>query len=411
MDRFFIPFSRPEIDNAEIDEVVRTLRSGWLTTGARTAQFETEFRDYVGTSQALAVNSGTAALHLALAALGIGPGDEVITTALTFCATVNVIIHVGATPVLADVRADGNIDPSSVARRISPRTRAVIPVHFAGAPCDMDEIWSLAKRHHLFVIEDAAHAAGTLYRGQHIGSKYFPSDAVAFSFYATKNMTTGEGGMVTANDETLMNRMRVLALHGISRDAWGRYRENGNWFYEVLEAGFKYNLSDIQSAIGIHQLHKLERFVERRRHYAELYNRAFANIEQLELPEPAINGRHSWHLYVLRLNLDKLTIDRAGFISELQKGNIGASVHFIPVPLHPFFKARAAEPENKCPECFKLYPRLVSLPLYPSMTEEEVLYVADSVRQIAARFDKTKVVVRTYQHRAGQARTAEWSAT
>jgi len=409
MSHFFIPFSRPEIDNAEIDEVVRTLRSGWLTTGARTAQFETEFRDYVGAGHALAVNSGTAALHLALAALGIGPGDEVITTALTFCATVNVVIHVGATPVLADVQSDGNIDPSSVVRRISPRTRAIIPVHFAGAPCDMERIWSLAKKHHLFVIEDAAHAAGTFYQDRHVGSKDFPSNAVAFSFYATKNMTTGEGGMVTANDETLVNRMRSLALHGINKDAWGRYRENGNWYYEVLEAGFKYNLSDIQSAIGIHQLHKLERFIERRRQYAEIYNGAFAHIEQLEVPEPARNGRHSWHLYVLRLNLDKLTIDRAGFISELQKSNIGTSVHFIPVPLHPFFKARAALPENECPECLKLYNCLVSLPLYPSMTEEEVFYVADSVRQIAAKFGKIKAAVRTDQYEAGKLPTAQWS--
>jgi dTDP-4-amino-4,6-dideoxygalactose transaminase len=387
----FIPFHRPEIDHAEIDAVTSTLRTGWLTTGARTAQFEKEFRDYVGAREALALNSGTAALHLALAALGIGPGDEVITTPLTFCATVTAIMHVGATPVLADIGPDGNIDPVCIEHKITPRTRAVIPVHFAGAPCRMDEIWDLAKRYSLFVIEDAAHAAGTFYRERHVGAQSFASDAVAFSFYATKNMTTGEGGMITANSEALMARMRVLALHGINKDAWGRYRETGNWYYQVLEPGFKYNLSDIQSAIGIEQLHKLERFIQKRAEYAELYNQLLDGIEELELPQPARNGRHSWHLYVLRLNLEDLSIDRAAFVSELRNRGIGASVHFIPIPLHPFFHDRATQHENECPECFKLYPRLISLPLYPSMAEEELFYVAAAVREIVETFRKLKI--------------------
>src|SRR6202790_3003360 len=268
----FIPFCRLQIDEDEISEVVSTLRSGWLTTGARTAQFETEFQSYVGSRHTLAVNSGTAALHLALASLGIGPGDEVITTPLTFCATVNVILHVGATPVLADIGPDGNIDPTSLADRITSRTRAVIPVHFAGAPCDMESIWSLAKKYKLFVIEDAAHAAGTLYRGHHVGAGCFPSDAVAFSFYATKNLTTGEGGMAVSKQDDLALRIKILALHRISRDAWNRYREEGSWYYEVLENGFKYNLSDIQSAIGTHQLRKLERYVQERTRFAEIYS-------------------------------------------------------------------------------------------------------------------------------------------
>jgi dTDP-4-amino-4,6-dideoxygalactose transaminase len=407
----FIPFHRPEIDECEIEEVVRTLRSGWLTSGVRTAQFEKEFRDYVGARHALAVNSGTAAMHLALAALGIGPGDEVITTPLTFCATVTVILHAGATPVLADIGADGNIDPASIASRITPRTRAILPVHFGGAPCDMEAIWRIANKHSLSVIEDAAHAAGTLYRGRHVGAEGYPSDAVAFSFYATKNMTTGEGGMVTTNDEVLVNRMRMLALHGINRDAWGRYRENGNWYYEVLEAGFKYNLSDIQSAVGIHQLHKLERSVEKRTRYAQFYTDKLADLEELELPEPAQDGRHCWHLYVLRLNLDRLNIDRAGFISELRSRNIGASVHFIPIPLHPFFRARASAADHECPECLKVYPRLVSLPLYPAMSEEELRYVAGAVREIVAKFSKTKMAVSTYEPREAAIRTAGWSST
>src|ERR1700676_4723573 len=280
----FIPFNKPEIDNAEIEEVVDTLRSGWLTTGVRTAQFEREFCQYTGARHALAVNSCTAALHLALAALGVGPGDEVITTPLTFCATVNVILHVGATPVLADIGPDGNIDPTSLADRITSRTRAVIPVHFAGAPCDMESIWSLAKKYRLFVVEDAAHAAGTHYRGHHVGADCFPSDATAFSFYATKNITTGEGGMIVSKQDDLALRIRIPALHGISKDAWNRYREEGSWYYEVLENGFKYNLTDIQSAIGIHQLRKLERYVQERTRFAEIYSQELCDLPELELP-------------------------------------------------------------------------------------------------------------------------------
>jgi dTDP-4-amino-4,6-dideoxygalactose transaminase len=379
----FIPFNRPEIDESEIAEVVSTLRSGWLTTGVRTAQFEKDFREYVGAKHAQAVSSCTAALHLALVALNIGPGDEVITTPLTFCATVSVIVHVGATPVLADVLPNGNIDPASIEKRITPRTKAIIPVHLAGAPCDMDAIWKLAQKHRLFVIEDAAHAAGTEYRGHKIGSSEFPSDAVCFSFYATKNLTTGEGGMITMNSKLLAERVKMLTLHGISKDAWNRYREDGSWYYEVLECGFKYNLSDLQSAVGIHQLKKLEDFTERRARYAEIYNEELGGMEEIELPESSVNARHAWHLYAIRLNLKSLTIDRAQFIANLQRKNIGASVHFIPIPFHPFFKKWADLPENQCPKALELYPRLISLPLYPAMTEEEVRYVAHAVREIA----------------------------
>jgi len=253
-----IPFNLPTIEEEEINEVVATLRSGWLTTGPKTAQFEAEFKAYVGSPFALAVNSATAGLHLALAALGLGPGDEVITTPLTFCSTVNTILHVGATPVLADIGTDGNIDPDSIAERITTRTRAIVPVHIGGLPCNMDAIWQLARRHGLFVIEDAAHAVGSRYRGFPIGagdpSARINSDAVAYSFYATKNLTTGEGGMVTTHNQALEEQMKILCLHGISKDAWNRYSDRGNWHYDVVSCGFKYNLSDIQSAIGIHQL-------------------------------------------------------------------------------------------------------------------------------------------------------------
>ena len=385
----FIPFHIPSIGEEEISEAAAALRSGWLTTGPRTAQFEREFKEYVHVSHALAVNSGTAALHLALAGLGIGPGDEVITTPLTFCATVNTILQVGAVPVLADIGADGNIDPASVAQRITGRTRAILPVHLGGLPCEMDQLWSLARQHGLFVIEDAAHAVGSLYRGQPIGGG---SDAVAFSFYATKNLTTGEGGMVTTNNSALAESMRILCLHGITKDAWNRYAQHGNWYYEVQACGFKYNLSDIQSAIGIHQLRKQEHFIEVRTRYARLYSEALAGVPEVDIPPEPEWRRPAWHLYILRLNLELLDINRDEFIRELHRKGIGASVHFIPVPLHPFFKEYASRPENFCPRALALYPRLVSLPLYPAMSENQVSYVSRTVKEIVTAAKRRKPV-------------------
>jgi dTDP-4-amino-4,6-dideoxygalactose transaminase len=380
----YIPFNRPEIGEEEIGEVVDTLRSGWLTTGARTHRFENDFRAYTGARHALAVSSGTAALHLPLAALNIGPGDEVITTPLTFCSTVATIIHSGATPVLADVDEHGNIHPKSIAERITARTRAIMPVHLGGYPCAMDAIWNLARKHKLAVIEDAAHASGTLYQGEHLGNPASSlSDAVAFSFYATKNITTGEGGMLTTNNPDLADRMRVLTLHGISKDAWNRYSENGSWFYQVMEPGFKYNLSDLQSALGIHQLRKLERFIEERRRLAAEYNERFSGIDEIEVPADCPYGRHSWHLYILRLNLSRLSINRDQFMEELRRRGVGASVHFIPIQTHPFFARWAAENRNRCPHSLELYERIISLPLYPGLTAGELERVASAVREIA----------------------------
>jgi dTDP-4-amino-4,6-dideoxygalactose transaminase len=383
----FIPFHVPSIGEEEIEEVADTLRSGWITTGPKTARFEADFAQYLGARHALAVNSATAGMHLALAALDLGPGDEAITTPLTFCATANVIIQVGATPVLADVLPDGNIDPASIAERITPRTKAVLPVHLAGKPCDMDGIWALAERHDLRVIEDAAHATETQYRGWRLASAGAPraSDAVAFSFYATKNLTTGEGGMVATNSASLAERMRVLCLHGITKDAWNRYAEKGKWYYQVLESGFKYNLGDIASAIGIHQLRKLEEFAMARRRLVTVYREELGEVDELELPEEATDGRHAWHLFAIRLRLEKLRIDRGEFMAELQRQGVGASVHFIPLPLHPFFARWAGRPENRCPRALALYERLVSLPLYPALGEEKVREVARRVRQIVAR--------------------------
>jgi len=391
----FIPFHRPSIGEEEIQDVVATLRSGWITTGPRTRLFEHEFARYVQAPCSLAVNSCTAALHLALVALDIGAGDEVITTPLTFCATLNTILQVGATPVLADIGVDGNIDPASIAARITPRARAIVPVHLAGLPCDMEAIWRLAQQHGLAVVEDAAHAVGSRYHGAPVGAADrltgFRSDVVAFSFYATKNLTTGEGGMVTTHDPELIEKMRILCLHGISKDAWNRYAESGAWFYQVTECGFKYNLSDIQSAIGIHQLRKQERFLATRTAYAGMYHDAFANISEFELPPDSVEKRHCWHLYCLRLNLDLLDIDRAQFIAELKSRGIGASVHFIPIPLHPLYERLAKLPQNHCPRALGLYPRLVSLPLYPAMTEDQVRYVCETVRSIVLSNRRTKV--------------------
>jgi dTDP-4-amino-4,6-dideoxygalactose transaminase len=387
-DENYIPFNLPSIGQEEIEEVVSTLKSGWLTTGPKTAQFERELAAYVQAPHALAVNSATSALHLALAALGIGPGDEVITTPLTFCATVNTIFHVGATPVLADVGSDGNIDPKSIQERVTTRTRAIMPVHLAGLPCDMDAIWRIAKQKRLYVIEDAAHAIGSHYKGFPIGAgdteSGTHSDAVCFSFYATKNLATGEGGMVVTHNEQLYDKMKLLCLHGISKDAWNRYSERGNWFYDVADCGFKYNLSDIQSAIGIHQLRKLEGFTARRASIALRYNEAFAGIPELELPPDTGSSRHAWHLYALRLNLGRLNIDRDEFIRQLRAKNIGTSVHFIPVPLHTYFAAFASLPTNQCPHAMQLYPRLISLPLYPAMTDDQVERVIRAVSDIVA---------------------------
>ena len=395
MNEPFISFHRPSIGDEEIAEVVETLKSGWLTTGPRVARFEREFREQTCAGHAIAVNSATAGLHLALAALKVGPGDEVITTPMTFCATVQAILHVGATPVLADIGSDGNIDPEQIEKRITSRTRAIIPVHLAGLPCNMEAIWALANERGIHVIEDAAHAAGAFYDGRPIGAgpagAARASDAVAFSFYATKNLTTGEGGMITTDQPALAETMRMLALHGVSHDAWDRYTDRGGWHYDVLAHGFKYNMSDIQAAIGIHQLRKLNQFVERRTVFASMYNEAFAGMDELETPPDNRLCRHAWHLYILRLNLQTLNIDRAEFIRKLQQKGIGASVHFIPIPMLSYF-ARLPIAQYAVPRACDLYPRIVSLPLYPAMTEEQVQSVAQGVREIVESSTRLRLV-------------------
>jgi len=380
MSETFLPYCRPDLGPEEIDEVVETLRSGWLATGPRCKQFEERFREYVGASHAVAVSSCTAGMHLALAAAGIGPGDEVITTPLTFCSTVNVVIHRGATPVLADICLDDyNLDPAEVERRITPRTRALMPVHYGGQPCRMDELLDIARRHKLLVIEDAAHAVGARYRDRPVGSL---GDVTVFSFYVTKNMTTGQGGMVTTEDGDLAAQVRLLSLHGMSHDAWRRYEALGSWYYEVTAPGFNFAMTDVQAALGLGQLSRLERFQELRARYAAEYHRLLADLEEVILPSARPEVRHVWHLYPVRLRSERLTIGRAEFIEALRERGIGTSVHFIPIHYHPYYREGFGFRKGDYPRCEQVFEGLLSLPLYPLMSMDDVARVAEAVREI-----------------------------
>jgi len=380
MRKTFLSFSPPLIEEDEIKEVIDTLKSDWITTGPKTKKFEEEFRIYFNCSSSLALSSCTAALHTALVALGIGPGDEVITTPMTFCASVNVIEQVGAKPVLVDVEPDTlNIDPMKIEKAITPRTKAILPVHYSGHPVELDAINEIARRHNLFVIEDAAHALSAKYKGKFIGSSNNP---VCFSFYATKNLTTAEGGMLTGEPE-FIEKARIISLHGMSRDAWKRYSKEGSWYYEVVFPGFKYNMTDIQASLGLWQLKKLERFQKRRREIVKMYNEAFSNEEALELPVERPYVEHAWHLYVIRLNLNALKIGRNEFIDELNKRNIGTSVHFIPIHLHPYYRDKYGFKREDFPIAYSNYLRVISLPLCPKLTDRDVNDVIGTVLDVA----------------------------
>ena len=377
----FLPFAAPLLGDEEIEEVVHCLRSGWLTTGHKVKQFEREFGEFIGAKHALAVNSCTAALHLALEAVGVGPGDEVITTPMTFTATAAVIEHLGARPVFADCTAQTlNIDPAEIQRRLSPRTKAILPVHFAGQACDMDAIAEVARGAGVPVVEDAAHAIPTRYKGRMVGTL---SDVTCFSFYATKNVTTGERGMVVTDRDDIMERMRLMHLHGMSRDAWKRYTQNGSWSYEILAPGFKYNLTDIAAAIGIHQLRKCHAFHRRRLGIADQYDAAFAGLPGVSIPRVQDRESHGWHLYVIQIDPERLTIDRDAFIDRLIARNIGVSVHFIPLHVHPYYRERYALQPSDFPNAWAAYERIVSLPIYAKMTDDDVRHVIDAVREIA----------------------------
>ena len=336
-------------------------------------------QEFLGAPSALAVNSCTSAMHLALQTLGVTVGDEVITTPMTFAATVNVIEHVGARPVLVDVEPDTlNIDPKLVAEAITPRTKALLPVHFAGHPAELEPLRSLSIDHGLVVLEDAAHALPARYDGRLIGSHDNPA---AFSFYATKNLTTGEGGLLTG-PEDFIDLARVTSLHGMSRDAWKRYSSEGNWYYEIVEPGFKYNMSDLQAAIGLRQLDRLEGFHVRRRQIAEQYSRAFADTKALEVPRERPHVQSAWHLYVLRLVPKTLKIDRDGFIRALAERKIGSSVHFIPIHTHPYYRDRYGYEPTQFPVAFENYGRMLSLPLHPGLTDRDVEDVIEAVLDV-----------------------------
>jgi dTDP-4-amino-4,6-dideoxygalactose transaminase len=378
----FLPFALPDINDDEINEVVDSLRSGWLTTGPKTKRFEADFVDFLGGGvEAVAVNSATAGLHLALEAIGIGSGDEVITTAYTFTATAEVIRYLGADPILIDIDPKTfNIDPEKIEQAITPRTKALIPVHFAGLSCDMDTILQIAKKHDLKVIEDAAHAIPTTSGGQLIGS--LQSDATVYSFYATKTLATGEGGMVVTSLPDIAARCRVMRLHGISRDAFDRYSsKTPSWYYEVVAPGFKYNMTDIAASLGIHQLKKVYAFQKRRTEIAMIYDRAFAELPVILPPQAPTGEMHAWHLYILRLT-EGAPIQRDRFIELMAEAGVGCSVHFIPLHLHPYWRDRYNYQPHDFPNSFETYQAAVSLPIYTRMTDADVERVVVTVRSI-----------------------------
>lgn len=381
-----IPFSIPDITDREIKEVVATMLAGWITTGPRTKKFEERFASRVGAKHAVAVNSCTAAMHLALEVIGVGPGDEVIAPTMTFAATGEVIRYLGARPVLVDARQDDhNIDAGLAEAAITPRTKAIIPVHFGGQAADMGSVTDIARRHGLYVVEDAAHAFPSSFGYNTIGSI---GDITCFSFYATKPITTGEGGMAVTDNDGWADRMRVMSLHGISKDAWKRYTTDGSWYYEIVAPGFKYNMGDVAAAIGLVQLDRADAMLERRRSIARSYLEAFSGREELSLTEIRDFEAHAWHLFVIRLNLETLSIDRDRFIEEMRSRGIGTSVHFIPLHMHPYYRETYGYRPDDFPVSLDLYKRSVSLPIYSMMTEEQIGKVIEAVIDILEKFAK-----------------------
>jgi dTDP-4-amino-4,6-dideoxygalactose transaminase len=376
----FLPFHLPSIGDEEVSGVVETLRSGWLTTGPKVHAFENAFASYIGAPCAVAVSSCTAALHLALDAISLHENDEVLVPAMTFAATAEVVLYFKAHPVLVDCEADTlNLDPARLERAITPRTRAIIPVHYAGHPCDMDRIREIAETHRLKVIEDAAHALPARYKGQTVGTF---GDLACFSFYATKTLCTGEGGMVITANTEYAERVRIMSMHGISKDAWKRYSAEGSWYYEILAPGFKYNMTDITAALGLAQLGKCDRMREARRRIAGIYSEAFSDLDEIVTPVVRDGIEHAWHLYPIRLELERLRINRGEFITMMRERNIGTSVHFIPLHLHPLYRDKYQYRPQDFPNASTAYERMVSLPIYPAMTERdagEVVSVASDI--------------------------------
>lgn len=382
----FLVFAQPVIEQAEMDEVLDSLKKAWIGTGPKVQQFERDFANYIGLPHAAALNSCTAALHLACLALNLGPGDEVITTAMTFCASVNAIIHTGATPVLADIDPQTlNIDPASIEARITPRTKAIMPVHFAGRACDMEPIMAIAKKHKLRVIEDCAHAIETTYDGKHAGTF---GDIGCYSFYATKNIVTGEGGMVLSQDEELVKRIRIMGLHGMSADAWARFSDAGYKHYQVIDHGFKYNMTDMQAALGIHQLPRVGMYAARRK---ELWQRYMNGLKHLPIGLPAStepgphNQVHAYHLFSIRVNEQKAGISRDNMLNELNIRKIGCGVHYLSVPEHPYYQERYGWRPEDTPYAMQYGRETISLPLSPKLSDQDIDDVIEALSDVFAK--------------------------
>ena len=379
----YLVFGQPLIEEAEVEEVVKSMRASWLGTGPKVAAFEKSIAEYKGVKHAVAVNSCTAGLHLSCVALGLRPGDEVIVPAMTFCATVNAVIHAGATPVLVDVDpVTFNIDPEQVQRRLSPRTRALMPVHFAGRPCDMEALTGLARKHNLAIIEDCAHAIETECCGRKAGTF---GDCGVLSFYSTKNIVTGEGGMVLTNDAKVAARIKMLALHGMSQDAWKRFSDDGYKHYEVVEIGFKYNMMDLQAAIGMHQIKRVESYWRRRHEIWKHYNEAFADLP-VRLPAPfESNSRHAQHLYTILIDETRASVTRDEFITALHHRNIGTGVHYRAIPVHPAYQDRFGWRPDDYPNANAIGRSTVSLPLSAKLTDDDVADVIAAVQSVLSR--------------------------
>ena len=386
MRKDFLIFGSPKIEQEEIDEVVDSLKSGWISTGPKVAKFEALFKDYIGSKHALALNSCTAGLHLSMIVAGLKPGDEVITTPMTFGATGNSIIHSGAKPVFVDISLPAmNIDPCKIEEKITPKTKAILPVHFAGRPCNMRIIKEVAQKHHLTIIEDAAHAIEATYHGQKIGTI---SDLTVFSFYVTKNLVTGEGGMITTDNDTYAEKIQTYALHGMSRGAWKRYSDEGFKHYGIVYPGFKYNMMDIQASLGIHQLKRIENYYKRRKEIWQRYDEAFCNLPLDTPPPPEENTRHAYHLYTILLRLEELNTDRDTIQQALFEENIGTGIHFISLHLHPYYQKTFGFKKDDFPNAACVSERTISLPFSPKLSDEDVDDVIKTVTKVLKKYKK-----------------------
>jgi len=386
MRKDFLIFGSPKIEQEEIDEVVDSLKSGWISTGPKVAKFEALFKDYIGSKHALALNSCTAGLHVSMIAAGLKPGDEVVTTPMTFGATGNSIIHSGAKPVFVDINLSTmNINPDSIEEKITPKTKALLPVHLAGRPCQMKKIKDIAQKHHLLLIEDAAHALEAIYHGEKIGTI---GDLTVFSFYVTKNLVTGEGGMITTDNDTYAEKIQIYGLHGMSKGAWKRYSDEGFKHYKIVYPGFKYNMMDLQAALGIHQLQRIEKYLMRREEIWERYDEAFQHLPLETPPPPEKDTKHARHLYTILLRLEELKADRDSIQQALYQENIGTGIHFISLHLHPYYKKTFGYKRDDFPNAAYVSERTISLPLSAKLTDEDVNDVIKAVTKVLKKYKK-----------------------